>query len=93
MRIGPVVNTTPYNYINIPDFMLKTGSEDPAREGSITGSVRGGDPAKEGLVTSGVQGEDEEKAGKVELNPGESTRVTPGRKSSPAECQTCKERK
>ena len=26
-------------------------------------------------------------------NPGESTRVAPGRKSSPAECQTCKERK
>lgn len=26
-------------------------------------------------------------------NPGESTRVTPGHKSSPAECETCKERK
>lgn len=26
-------------------------------------------------------------------NPGESTKVTPGRKSSPAECETCKERK
>lgn len=31
--------------------------------------------------------------GKVTLNPGESTRVAPGKKSSPAECQTCKERK
>ena len=30
---------------------------------------------------------------KVTLNPGESTQVSPGRKSSPAECQTCKERK
>ncbi|WP_026517621.1 hypothetical protein [Butyrivibrio sp. MC2021] len=27
------------------------------------------------------------------LNPSESTEVQPGRKSSPAECQTCKERK
>lgn len=27
------------------------------------------------------------------LNPGESTEVTPGRKSSPAECETCKNRK
>ena len=27
------------------------------------------------------------------VNPGESTKVSPGRKSSPAECQTCKERK
>lgn len=33
--------------------------------------------------------------GKAEVikNPGESTKVAPGRKSSPAECQTCKERK
>ncbi len=29
----------------------------------------------------------------VIANPGESTKVAPGRKSSPAECQTCKERK
>ena len=29
----------------------------------------------------------------VVKNPGESTKVSPGRKSSPAECQTCKERK
>lgn len=27
------------------------------------------------------------------VNPGESTTVSPGRKSSPAECQTCKNRK
>lgn len=27
------------------------------------------------------------------LNPGESTKVSPGRKSSPAECETCKNRK
>lgn len=27
------------------------------------------------------------------VNPGESTAVSPGRKTSPAECQTCKERK
>lgn len=29
----------------------------------------------------------------VVLNPGESTQVSPGRKSSPAECETCKNRK
>lgn len=33
-----------------------------------------------------------EKTGAIK-NPGESTRVAPGRRSSPAECQTCKERK
>lgn len=27
------------------------------------------------------------------VNPGQSTEVTPGRKSSPAECETCKNRK
>lgn len=27
------------------------------------------------------------------VNPGESTKVSPGRKSSPAECETCKNRK
>ncbi len=32
-------------------------------------------------------------AGKPVLNAGESTEVNPGRKSSPAECSTCKERK
>ena len=31
--------------------------------------------------------------GKVAVNPGESTKVAPGRKSSPAECETCKNRK
>ena len=32
-------------------------------------------------------------ANKPVVNPGESTVVTPGRKSSPAECETCKNRK
>ena len=37
--------------------------------------------------------DDADKAGKVIKNPGEDTKVTPGRKSSPAECETCKNRK
>ncbi|MDD6491703.1 MAG: hypothetical protein PUG54_05685 [Firmicutes bacterium] len=32
-------------------------------------------------------------SGKAVVNPGESTKVSPGRKSSPAECETCKNRK
>ena len=40
--------------------------------------------------TGGVSGAEKPA---VILNPGESTRVTPGHRSSPAECQTCKERK
>ncbi len=36
---------------------------------------------------------DPEEVGKIERNPGESEIKAPGRKSSPAECETCKERK
>lgn len=36
---------------------------------------------------------DDEKSGGIIINPGESTKVSPGRKSSPAECETCKNRK
>ena len=36
--------------------------------------------------------QESEAAGSV-VNPGESSQVQPGRKSSPAECQTCKNRK
>ena len=39
----------------------------------------------------GVSGAEE--TGKVEKNLGESEVKAPGRKSSPAECETCKERK
>lgn len=34
-----------------------------------------------------------QESSRIILNPGESTEVSPGRKTSPAECQTCKERK
>lgn len=40
-----------------------------------------------------AQASNAEKAGKPVVNPGESTKVSPGRKSSPAECETCKNRK
>ncbi len=55
----------------------------------MTGYIYGGygmQPGIPGEVGSSA------KAGAIK-NPGESTRVAPGRKSSPAECQTCKERK
>lgn len=43
---------------------------------------------------SGVQTDAGNKdVGKAVINPGESVKVAPGKKSSPAECQTCKERK
>lgn len=44
---------------------------------------------------SPIQGQSADQTNKAEAirNPGESTEVAPGRKSSPAECETCKNRK
>ncbi|MBO4267045.1 MAG: hypothetical protein J5910_07630 [Lachnospiraceae bacterium] len=57
----------------------------------LSGYIYGGYQGSYG--TGNVQtGEEAGKVGAVK-NPGESTKVAPGRKSSPAECQTCKERK
>ena len=55
----------------------------------LTGYIYGGYAA--GGTTAAASND----AGKTEVvkNPGESTKVAPGRRSSPAECQTCKERK
>lgn len=53
-------------------------------------------PSFYGTAMSGVQGaQDADKAegSKPIVNPGESKEVQPGKKVSPAECQTCKERK
>ena len=46
-------------------------------------------------VNTGLTGRinDTARAGGVIANPGESTKVSPGRKSSPAECETCRNRK
>lgn len=56
----------------------------------LTGYIYGGYAASSSMNTGNA-----EDTGKAEVikNPGESTKVAPGRKSSPAECQTCKERK
>ena len=56
---------------------------------SYAGAARNISPAMQG-VSGANAGED---GAKVINNPGESTEVQPGKKSSPAECKTCKERK
>ena len=59
--------------------------------GYMTGYIYGG-YAAQSFASQATGAED---AGRAEVvrNPGESTKVAPGRRSSPAECQTCKERK
>lgn len=50
--------------------------------------------AYEGVgVKAGEDAAKAEEAKKAIMNPGEDTKVKPGRKSSPAECETCKNRK
>ena len=44
-------------------------------------------------ASGSVDGSEKDQKTETIKNPGESTTVQPGKKSSPAECQTCKERK
>jgi len=49
--------------------------------------------ASSAYSASGALGADDKAGTGAVVNPGESTEVSPGRKSSPAECETCKNRK
>ena len=44
-------------------------------------------------TATGTQKAEDAQGPNIIKNPGESTKVSPGKKSSPAECETCKERK
>lgn len=65
--------------------------------GSISGNLTGygsygyGGFAMSGVGRIGVDTQEDKPS--VVKNPGESQEVQPGKKSSPAECETCKERK
>lgn len=61
---------------------------------AFEGSLVSGTDADVNAALPGIQNpEKAEETGKPEANPGESEVKAPGRKSSPAECETCKERK
>jgi hypothetical protein len=54
----------------------------------------GFNPFQYGAATAqGAGAQSADSAGKVTLNPGESVEKKPGMRSSPAECETCKNRK
>ncbi len=55
----------------------------------LTGYIYGSYP---GIAADPSSSDKAQHTGEIK-NPGESTRVAPGRRSSPAECETCKERK
>ena len=85
--IGPVsaYGMSPINYYNYSGVYNARGAADASEvdalsRAGITGNVN----------TSGAK---EAEDAKPIVNPGESEKVAPGRKSSPAECETCKERK
>jgi len=67
-------------------YQSNIGAGQAAGAGQVAGA---GQIAGAGQVSGAGQTVD----GKVIKNPGESTQVQPGKKSSPAECETCKERK
>ncbi len=60
---------------------------------SIIGAVNSGYGAVGFFGAPGTTDASKAEGSKPILNPSESTEVQPGKKSSPAECQTCKERK
>ena len=81
MTIGPVGYGL-YGYMNTPGVYMGTGS-----------GTQGMTAAGLGNAAATVQGMDAAAETKPIVNPGESTEVAPGRKVSPAQCETCKERK
>lgn len=56
-------------------------------------TAESGRQAMETNASGAGRAEDSSKVEKPKLNPGQSERVAPGRRSSPAECKTCKERR
>ena len=103
MRIGAISGASPVDkFISMPDdWLVKAGSGSDAALGGDAATTTGAAHRKAIIAEeSNLSGSDTAKetgsTGKTEgadLNPGESKKVNPGRKSSPAECKTCKERK
>ena len=64
---------------------------------SMIGAIGGGYGAYTSAYAMGMSGTGAaagaEEASKPTLNPGESTKANPGKRVSPAECETCKNRK
>ena len=57
------------------------------------GSGYGAYASQMGMAAAGSGAARAEEAGKAILNPGQSTKAKPGKRVSPAECETCKNRK
>ena len=60
---------------------------------SIIGALGSGYASYGGAYSAGLQGAAASESPKAILNPGESTKANPGKRVSPAECETCKNRK
>ena len=75
-------------YSSMPYGMYRYGYGYSDRSGMSIGSKA--DEKVAGAINPVVT---DDEGSKTIKNPGESMQVSPGRKSSPAECETCKERK
>ncbi len=82
------VGWDPFSGYKMNSFMTGAQGMTGGTFGTAYGSGAGVDGAVKPLgPSSGTEGT------KPIVNPGESTKIQPGKKSSPAECKTCKERK
>lgn len=88
--IGSVSGYSGQNY-NYNDLLSQYNTDKAKAENDL--QQAGSDKAA--LAASGQSGKSDSTAdtAKPDINPGESNEKKPGRKSSPAECETCKHRK
>lgn len=91
MTISPIMGTSYYNpYAAYTPYTGSAASASSGKEPSAKADTRGAEAAAQNMPGSPEAQED----GRVVIrNPGESTEKQAGRKSSPAECETCRNRK
>lgn len=88
-----------YNIGMYDSYLTGAGSVNAASSASQTGSAQSSGSTSANASASGTAASSSASANgsgsaaEVIINPGQSTEKIPGHKSSPAECQTCKNRK
>lgn len=83
MRIGSL---SPYGYSPINPYSTYSSA------GAVNAAEMAG-AANAAQSAGAASGAEKAEGAKPIVNPGQSTEVQPGKKSSPAECETCKNRK
>ncbi len=98
MTISPIMGTSYYNPYGANNAYTGPSTASPYRQEQPAGAPSSGQEEPAGTAEAAAQGmpgvAHESEDGRVIIrNPGESTERQAGKKSSPAECETCKNRK